>query len=282
MICNRFPWAYAGLAALFALAIATPGLADETQTQSQSQEPDTAMVRIGGYHVSGANTIVRLDAANAPTGVYIDFDQTLGGDSSANVARIDGYYRFTNHSGLGYSWYGLRLTGNRTLQNDITWGDINFPAGTGVSSEMKYNVYKVNYQYSLINNPEVELGGLLGLNVMTISAKLDSTGPAPQGQADSVTAPLPVIGIYARYNFTPKFSIYTNYQFFFLNNNGDKVSGNFQDFLLGLEYRVWRHVALGAAYNRLTMSLESRKNADATLYANSSWKGVMLYVGINF
>jgi hypothetical protein len=273
---SRIPPAKALAAAVLLLAglIAGPASAED------KPYPDRWMLRLGGYNVSDADTIVRLDANSAPAGLYIDFAQTLGGQTSANVGRLDGYFRFNDRHSLGFSWYSLHFNGYRTLQKDIDWGDINFPIGADVSSEIKFNVYKLSYQYSLINNAEVELGGLIGLHVMDTSISLSSTGLVAQARADSVTAPLPVLGLYARYNFTPKLSIYYNYQFFFINYQ-DQVKGGLQDFLLGLEYRVWRNVALGAALNKFSMSIEDRED-NATLYVDTNWRGAMLYGALYF
>jgi len=263
----------AAVLTIIACALAAPANAED------KPYPDRWMLRLGGYSVSDANTLVRLDANNAPVGAYIDFAQTLGGQTSASVGRFDGLFRFNDKHALGFSWYALRFIGNRTLSSDVDWGGNTYPVGTPVDSELKFNIYKVNYQYSLINTSEVELGALAGLHVMDFSMGIDAPGIG-QARSESVTAPLPVLGLFARYNFTPRLSSYFNYQFFFINYQ-DTVKGGLQDFLLGLEYRVSRHFAVGAAFNRFAMYLES-KGDQTTLYADSRWRGTMLYGSLYF
>jgi hypothetical protein len=89
-----------------------------------------------------------------------------------------------------------------------------------------------------------------------------------------------VWGLFADYNFTPRFSIYYNYQFFFINYQ-DKVRGGLQDFIFGLEYRVFRNVALGAAYNRFGLNMELKQDK-TTLNLNTNWNGGMLYAAVYF
>ena len=245
----------------------------------EEQFPDRFMLRFGGYHARNANTIMRLDANNAPVGAYIDFDQTLGGDTSTTVARLDGLYRFNDKHGLGLSWYALKFKGSRVLSKELTWGDHTYAASTQVDSEIKFDVYKLNYQYSLFHNEKVELGALFGFHVMRAFAGISASGIV-QSQGQAITAPLPVFGLYADYNFTPRFSAFYNYQWFFINYQ-DKVKGGPQDFLIGLEYRLFRHVALGAAYNRFALSLEA-KGDTATLNLNTNWNGGMLYGAVYF
>jgi hypothetical protein len=165
------------------------------------------------------------------------------------------------------------------LQRDINWGDQVYPIGAIVDSEIKFDVYKANYQYSLFHNEEAELGVLAGLHVMRISTALEASGIG-KSQSETVTAPLPVWGLYADYKFTPRFSAYYNYQFFFINYE-DKVKGALQDFLLGAEYRVTTHIALGAALNRFGLNVESKKDA-TTMFVNTRWSGTMLYASLYF
>jgi hypothetical protein len=241
--------------------------------------PDRFMLRLGGYRAENANTIMRLDANSAPVGAYIDFKQTLGGESSTTVARMDGLYRFNDKHALGLSWYTLKFKGSRFLSQEIKWGDQTFAKDTQVDSEIKFDIYKLNYQYSLFHNEKAELGALFGLHIMRAFAGISASGIV-QSQGQAITAPLPVFGLFADYNFTPRFSAFYNYQWFFINYE-DKVKGGLQDFLIGLEYRLFRHVALGAAYNRFALNMDLRGDA-ATLILNTSWNGGMLYGSLYF
>jgi hypothetical protein len=240
--------------------------------------PDRFMLRLGGYHAQNADTIMRLDSNNLPVGTYVDFHDTLGGDTSTTVYRMDGFYRFNDKHGLLFSWYALRFTGTKVLDRDIQWGDLTFPIFAKVDSELKFDTYKLSYQYSVYHNDKVELGASFGFHVMHISASINDTILGNQGEA--VTAPLPVLGLFADYNFTPRFSVFYNYQWFFINYQ-DKVKGGLQDFLIGLEYRVFRNVALGAAYNRFSLSIEAKGDAK-TLNADTNWNGAMLYGAVYF
>jgi len=244
--------------------------------------PDGFMIRAGGYRVQNADTIMRLDSNNLPVGAYIDFHDTLGGDNETTVFRLDGLYRFNDKHGLGFSYYALKFTGSRVLSQEIQWGDLTFPINAQVDSEIKFDVYKLDYRYSLFHNEKVELGASFGLHIMKMSAGIagSTTSGTVQSQDEAVTAPLPVFGLFADYNFTPRFSAFYNYQWFFVNYQ-DKIKGGLQDFLIGLEYRVFRNVALGIAYNRFALKIES-KGDTTTLNVDTNWNGGMLYGALYF
>jgi hypothetical protein len=246
---------------------------------ADEQLPDRFMLRLGGYAVGNAETIVRLDSNKLPVGTHIDYSENLGGETSTTAGRLDVLYRFNDKHGVGFSWYALKFNGSRSLDRDINWGDQTFPINARVDSEIKFDVYKLNYQYSLFHNETTELGVLAGFHVMNTSAGISASG-INRAQSESVTAPLPVLGTFAEYKFTPRFSTYFNYQFFFINYD-DKIKGSLQDFLVGLEYRVLRNVALGAAYNRFNLNVEAKGDA-ATLNLNTNWNGGLLYASVYF
>jgi hypothetical protein len=260
-------------AAVFVLSGAVRAGAEEEKL------PDKFGVKLGGYAIENADTILRLDAANAPVGTYIDFHDTLGGETRSTIVRLDGFYRFNDHHALGFSWYALKFTGSRILDKEITWGDFTYPINTQVDSTIKFDIYKLNYQYSLFHNEEAELGVLVGFHVMRTFAGISASG-INQTQSQAVTAPLPVWGIFADYKFTPRFSAYYIYQAFFIDYE-DKAKGALTDTLLGLEYRLFRHFALGAAYNRFNLNMEL-KGDKATLNINTGWNGGLLYGALYF
>ena len=270
--------------ALFpAFALATFALLGAGPTNAAEEPlPDRLSLRLGGYNVRNSETIVRRDSNGFPAGAYIAFDETLGGETSATVFRFDGLYRFNPNHALGFSWYSMNFSGSRIADRDIVWGDQTYPINFQLDSKLEFDVYKVNYQYSLHHDDKVELGALFGFHVLKTVISLDgfNAGSTVQSNSESVTAPLPVFGLFARYNFTRELSTYFNYQWFFVNVD-DKVKGGLQDFLLGLEYRLVENVSLGLAYNRFGMRLKA-KDDSTTTYVDTNWNGGMLYAGLHF
>jgi len=262
--------------------VAALTLAGAVQAQGTEEKlPDRFSLRLGGYNVRNADTVMRLDANNAPVGTFVDFHDTLGGENSATVLRLDGLYRFNENHAVGFGWYDLKLKGSRTLARDIEWGGQTYAAGAQVDSQLKFDTYKLNYQYSLFHNEQVELGVLVGVHVMRTSAGITATGATQsQNQSQAVTAPLPVWGLYGSYNFTLRFSAFYSYQMFNINYQ-DRVSGGLQDFLVGMEYRLFRNFGLGLAYNRFSLNMKA-KGDNATLYLDTAWNGGMLYGTVYF
>jgi hypothetical protein len=248
-------------------------------SEAEEQFPDRFMIRLGGYTVRNADTIMRLDANNLPIGTYVDFQKTLGGETTSTVLWLDGMYRFNEKHALTFSWYDLRFRGSRVLGQDIEWGGVTYPLSTPVNSEIKFNVYKLSYQYSLYHNDKVELGASFGFHIMSAFASIAATN-INQSDSEQITAPLPVWGLSAAYHFSPRFSAFYGYEFFYINYQ-DTVRGGLSDFLVGLEYRLFRNFALGAAYSRFGLNVKIVGD-NKTLYLDTNWNGGMLYGALYF
>jgi hypothetical protein len=268
---------------LSALAIAAFALPGSGRVDAAEEPlPDQLSLRLGGYNIRNSNSIVRRDSNGFPAGAYIDFNDTLGGESTATVFRADGLYRFNNNHALGFSWYSINFSGSRVADTTINWGDQVYPVNFQIDSKLEFDVYKLNYQYSLLRDEKAELGALIGFHVLKTAISLNgfNAGAQVQSSSESVTAPLPVFGLFARYNFTRELAAYYNYQWFFVNYE-DTVKGGLQDFILGLEYRLVENVSLGVAYNRFALHLEAKNNSSTT-FVDTNWNGGMLYAGLHF
>lgn len=270
-------WSILRKGALLILWTCVAVMLPEGSARADEAFPDTFSLRLGGYRVQDANTIIRNDSNNAPVGMYVDFHDTLGGETTATVLRADGLYRFNDKHAVAFSWYNIKFNGSADLGKDISWGGIPITQSTHVDSELKFDVVKANYQYSMFHNEKAEMGVGLGLHVMKLSIDLNA---ASQSYVEAVTAPLPVFGIFANYHFDPRFQAFYSYQFFFINYDS-RIRGGMQDMLFGLDYRLTTHVALGCAFNHFAFSIENRKTNN-TVSADSSWNGAMLYAAVYF
>ena len=124
---------------------------------------------------------------------------------------------------------------------------------------MSPGLYMVNTKFSLaaqgnITSPE---GG--AINATTVNEQL--------------TIPLPSIGLVANYNIMPKLQFQSRFDFFYLKV-GD-FTGEMFEFYASLEYRLFKNLAMGAAFDRLSAGLT---NSSESGYAiNVSYNQVYLY-----
>jgi len=242
-------------------AVPSTSSAEETPP---SEMKDKLMVRGGWAYVFGATANVAVGGPVLGVGTSVDFTNTLGGDTSTDAFRVDGLYRFNDRHAVGFSWYRVGLSGEKSLNQDIQINDQIINAGATTQTGLSFNTYRLLYNYSFYRNDKVELGISPGLYVMKTNFNFAGQGTINGASGETtvineqITLPLPSIGLIANYNITSKLQAQTRFDFFYLSIG--QYTGEMFEFYAGLEYRLFQHFAMGAAYDRLTAGLSGSGN----------------------
>lgn len=254
-------------------------------TWAQEPLPDKFQINVGAFFVTRANTTASLGVKSGPfvAGTSIDFHQDLDLPDSDTVSRIDGYYRFGKRSRVDFSYWKIDRSGTATTRQEIKWGDITIPAGTPlVSSFLDEEVLKATYGFSFYNVPKAELGVDIGLYIADISIGLSCpacTPPDNQRETADLTAPLPVIGAYFRYNISHRWRFVGKADFFYLEI-GD-YEGSLTDLRLNIEHHTWKHAGFGFGFNGIQTQLDYDTSDEAGTLKNTL-AGPQAYVFASF
>ena len=255
--------------------------------RAEEAELDKFRFAIGGYAIARYDSSISLTDPDLGAGISIDPQDTLGLDFESTVLRIEGYYRFRPKHALTYSWYSIDSTGTKTIDKEFEWvspgGDpITIPIGAQVSSNMEYDIFKVGYLWSFHHTDKVELGVGAGLHVTRLKMGLDASvtnPPNESAQRVDTTLPLPVFSVVLNYRVTPKFHWYLKSEAFVLKF--DNLTGSYRDTTLGMEYRAWEHVALGAGLSTNSIEVEE-EDPNYNLKFDNTINGALLYVATYF
>lgn len=275
------------LLAAFTLGLLCAGPAMvRAEEPTTSEQTDKLMIRGGWAYVFGATANVSIGGPALGIGANIDLTNTLGVNSSTDALRLDGLYRFNDHHAIGVSYYRVGLSGDKSLNQDILIRDQTIGAGAATQTSLSFNTYRLFYNYSFYRNDKVELGVSPGLYMMqtkfNFAAQGSITGPGGSSVVSStiineqLTLPLPSIGLIANYNITPKLQFQSRYDIFYLTI-GD-YTGTMFEFYAGLEYRLLKHFAMGAAFDRLQAGL--RGNGEQGFNVNFSYNLAYVYATI--
>ena len=265
---------------MWLLTFSTPLQAEETSdTKTDTTLSDKLMIRGGWAYVFGATTTAAVSGPVLGLGTSLDFTNTLGGNTSTDAFRIDTLYRFNDRHAIGFSWYRIGLSGEKNLNQQIQVRDDIISAGASTQTSLSFNIYRLLYDYSFYRNEKVELAISPGLYMMRTKfhfagqGTINGTAGSTTIVNEELTLPLPSIGLVANYNITPKLGFQSRYDFFYLSV-GD-YSGTMFEFYAGLEYRLFRHFAMGAAYDRLQAGL--RGDGDKGFTVNFSYNLAYVY-----
>lgn len=261
--------------ALWVLAFVQTAEADR---YDDSELPDQFALRIGSFLVRDQSTRVRVDSSSGVVGTVIDFEQTLNVESSTDVSRLDGYYRFNPRHRIEFSYYKIDRSGTATLLKEIEFGDDTYGIGTQVHTIYNTEIFKLAYSYSFIHVKQFEFAFGAGLHVMKMEIGLDAPGIGEEEKVDG-TAPLPVFSFGGRYNLTPKLSVHGKTEHFLIN--ADKYKGVFSDFLLTLEHQTLKNLGFGMGYNRVSFDLEA-DDGDLRGEVKFNYTGWLIYTKLSF
>lgn len=246
--------------------------------------PDRFMIRGGYAYVFNADTTFAVNGSSG-VGVLVDFNRTLKGERQDTAWRIDSLYRFNKKHSIGFSYYDVSRSGNAQLTADVVIDEITYAAGAQVTSGLDIGMYRFLYNYSFHHDEKVELAGSIGLYFADIRLGLDGnitctgssscTGLPQRARAatSNLTVPLPSIGFVVNYNFTPRLQAQARFDWFYIDV--DQFKGNMNEIYLGLEYRLFKHFAVGGAFDRLDVRVDYAPNSGAGFFVQNDWN--MLY-----
>lgn len=223
--------------------------------------PDKWTIRAGAYIIDNADTSVAV-FNDVGIGGGINFTDTLGGEDSDTVPRLDVLYRFNKKHAIDFSVFSVDRQGSTTLTVDLDIGNETFFASETLNSDIKYTLYRVGYNYSFYHSDKVELRLTAGLNITDYELKFETVSGGRLEKAD-VSVPLPLFGLRMGYAITPKW--YVNYvaETFFIEIE-DAFKGSLFSYELNTEYRLFKHFSLGAGVARI--------GVDADI-DDDDWKG---------
>ncbi len=257
--------------------------------RAEAPQSDKFKLSIGSFALSRYDSSISVTDPDVGAGVSIDPQDIFGVDIESSVLRIDGYYRFSPNHALTYSWYNIDSAGGKTLDRIVEWVDedgnaIVIPLGAQVTSRLETDILKVGYLWSFHHSDKVELGIGAGLHITRLAISLDATASPPITVPSSInqvdtTLPLPVVSFLLSYKITPKLHWFLKTDAFALKF--DNWSGHYRDSTLGLEYRAWKHVALGAGWNSNSLELDE-DDPTYKLKFNNSITGGLIYLAAYF
>ena len=252
-------------------------LAASSAASAQEQSTRERASILFGTFVTDRDTTARLDSESG-AGTDIDLEEDLGLESSMSVARLGGYYWFTPRHRFDASYFELNRSVTNPIHETIEFGNRTFTIDTVVETRSDLRILKADYTFV----PLIRERGFLGITGGLYAAQTTMSLSAPAFDASEtgdITAPLPVVGVRGDYAITDHFTLRGAAQFFALET--DDVKGRLHDFYVGADYGFGRRMAVGLAYNKVSMSLGAQ---EFRFQGRLDWgyDGLLLYFKLAF
>ena len=268
----------------FALLITLYSLSvNAGENENEGKPWERFSFNLGGF-ITAINSDVSLGVEGL--GISVNVEEALDLDSSVSVFRVDGLWRFSRNlrHRLDLGWFDISRDSSTTLLQDITIGDTTFLLGTEVTTSFDLQVFKGAYSYSFFQDDRIDMGVSFGLFVMPIDFKIDASGAFEGHESESITAPLPVLGLRADFAITPKLFLKYNIDFFYLEI--DQFEGAITNNKLVLEYNAFKYLGFGIGLERFNIYIkaegEDYPNIDFNGTFEFSYFGLMAYCKVYF
>jgi len=249
---------------------------------------DRFMLTVGAFVVTSKINGSLSGSANTSE-QNIDFDKQFGTDADQTRWRADMLWRITPRQHLRFSYFDDDVQRTRAIDQDLTWGDYTFLAGGQVSAETKLRVYELDYEFAFLRRPNYEIMAVAGIHLDDLTLKLSGnaaltvdtpTGPVQETatfttKSNSVSAPLPVLGLRANWAVSPHVYLDAAGELFAISYQG--VNGNWSELRAGATWMFNDHFGIGAGYDRYAQHVDLTKLSFSGRL-NFGYQGLLIYV----
>ena len=237
---------------------------------------DRWSLEIGAY-APNVKTSASLDSTTTGRGTTVNFEEDLGLSDRKTMGSVLARLRLGERWRIEAEYFVLDRSGTRAINRTINWGGTVYPVGVVVNSEFNSDVYRLSGGYSFVKDAQKEFGVALGLHVTDFAISLAAAGAG--ARAGEALAPLPTLGLYGAYAFTPKWLLSGRVDYFSLQY--EQYDGSLINFTAGIDYRFSRHFGVGLGYRYVDYDVNVTKT---NFTGNISYKfsGPMLYATMSF
>lgn len=203
---------------------------------------------------------LQANVENSNLDDLIDFNKVFGVDESDSTFALDFRWRFGEKWSVAGQYWGAKVTGERVLEEDISWRDLTLEAGSNAEAGVDTSVARVFFGREFMTGRNYEFGAGLGFHWMEIGAYVQgevrsNVGDITTERRDAdVGAPLPNIGAWYIYAPTTKWSFQLRGDW--LSASFDEYSGSLVNLGAMASYQFTDHVGLGLSYNYFEIDVD--------------------------
>ncbi|MBT1445875.1 hypothetical protein KJI95_15320 [Shewanella sp. JM162201] len=261
-------------------------------------------IRVGGFYSQSDSSIDVTDPIVGED-FRLDFEGDLQLAEQQFLPFLELEYALGDRHHLFADWKQLHRSAetnaiSRPFQVQIDDTVYEIRAGGRLNTTLNIDILRLGYGYDLFEGTHYSLGLTLGLHTMFIKSEfsgeigaclatelngnLCGQRPIPQIVSNDVTAPLPDLGLMARYEFLPDWELSAHGQYFYLKLND--MEGALTDVRAGVTANLADNWTLALAYNYyrvdvdITQASDNIKVADYNIFF--SFLGPVISVSYRF
>ena len=233
-----------------------------TFAQEATQHPifsEDWLIRIGGQR---ADADVRIGLGNPDLGEISIIDLEAGNsDTSVTSFWTNIIWQGPERWSFGFSYFLAEADTERVTSQDVTYGELEIPAGTGIQGDFNTDFYVLNGFYDFYQTSNAAAGIGIGIYALDLSASVETVVGGDTGggvrETAEVLAPLPTISGYYKHAFSDKLALRANVAW--LSATIDEYDGDVKSANLSIEYWPTENWGFGAGFTYVDIDVEVDK-----------------------
>jgi hypothetical protein len=219
-------------------------------------------------------TQMRVDESPTLPGTVIDAEKDLGLDDFQVLPQVE----FTLLPGerhlVRLSAFAMHRSAEKNIEKEISFDNEDYLVGELVNSRLNLTMFGLTYGYRFLVHQRAELSATFGIQIADVEANAVVRNRVVR-ESESGVAPLPLIGVEGRFDFTPRWAVEARAQY--LTVDVSDVNGSILDARLALTWRLNPYLALGLGYRTFQIDVDSKDDATPG-FVDLSVDGPLLFV----
>jgi hypothetical protein len=223
---------------------------------------------------ASAKTKLRVDESPTLPGTEINAEDDLGLDDFQLLPQVELTLLPGERHLIRLSRFAIDRSAATHLEKNISFDDQDYLVGERVDSILNLTMFGLTYGYRFIVAPRGEISASFGIQIADVEANAVVRSRVVR-ESENGVAPLPLLGLEGRYDFSPRWSAEARVQY--LTVNEEKVSGSILDARLGVTWRMNPYLLFGLGYRTFNIDVDSA-DEDTPGFVDLTVAGPLLFV----
>lgn len=219
-------------------------------------------------------TQLRVDESPEQPGTVIDAEEDLGLDDFRLLPQVE----FTLLPGerhlVRLSAFAIHRSAAKNIEKLISFDDEDYLVGERVDSRLDMTLFGLTYGYRFLVQHRSEISATFGIQIADVEANAVVRNRVVR-ESESGVAPLPLIGLEGRFDFTLRWSAEARAQY--LTVDVSDVDGSILDARVALMWRVNPYLVLGLGYRTFRLDVDSQDEGTSG-FVDLSVDGPLMFV----
>jgi len=223
---------------------------------------------------ASATTKLRVDESPTLPGTEINAEDDLGLDDFQLLPQVELTLLPGERHLIRLSRFAIDRSAATHLEKNISFDDQDYLVGERVDSILNLTMFGLTYGYRFIVAPRGEISASFGIQIADVEANPVVRSRVVR-ESESGVAPLPLLGLEGRYDFSPRWSMEARVQY--LTVNETDVDGSILDARLGVTWRMNPYLLFGLGYRTFQIDVNSA-DEDTPGFVDLTVSGPLLFV----